>query len=246
MRSILASLAVLFLAAPVSAAKLSDAFRAEFERTFAPHRTYAVVVEKGIPTTSVYGVQGNETRAHYSIDVKGDRWETSAGLLDTAQVAVDFLEVGEVLELDSISYKDNRLDLRMVSVEAHNVTRGGLLKATKREPVATNFKFFFPFPVSGPKDVPKAVAYVSRLVKPFPTERAARAFARSGGSAGVGAQAATPRASKKEIRSGMTALQVIEAVGKPQKELTFESKTRWTYPDFQVIFENGRVVEVKF
>jgi hypothetical protein len=59
----------------------------------------------------------------------------------------------------------------MVSVEAHR-WRGQ--PADRREPVATNFKFFFPFAVTGAKDVPQALQYVEAYLKPFHSEREAR------------------------------------------------------------------------
>jgi hypothetical protein len=71
----------------------------------------------------------------------------------------------------------------------------------------------------------------------------ARVSATSGSSTGA---AASAPASKKEIKTGMTALEVIDILGKPQKEVTFENKSRWTYPDLTVVFENGRVKEVRF
>ena len=136
---------LLACASGASAEKLSKDFRLAFEGQFPPQRSFAVVVEKGIPTTSIYGVQGNQSAAHYSIDVIGGNWKTSGGLLDTDQQAVDFLNVGEIMQLDSISFKDNRVDLRMVSTEAHQVTRGDWLSSRRPEPVATYFKFFLPF-----------------------------------------------------------------------------------------------------
>jgi len=44
----------------------------------------------------------------------------------------------------------------------------------------------------------------------------------------------------------MTPLEVLDVLGKPEKEVSFETRTRWTYPDLTVLFENGRVKEVKF
>ncbi|HEV8254745.1 MAG TPA: hypothetical protein VGQ78_08320 [Vicinamibacteria bacterium] len=258
MRSIQTA-AVLLLAAPLAwADKVPADFRTEFEKTFRPKRTYAVVVKEGVPTTSIYGKEGKETAAHYSIDVKDGRWETSSGLLDTSQVPVDFLNKGEVMELDSISYKDDRLDMRMVSVEAHKVRRTAIIfKSEKREPVATNFKFFFPFKVKGASDAPAALKYVGEYLKPFATEQEARALAarmqggapdvttpsRAGATAPISGAATT---TKKEIKPGMTPLEVIEILGKPEKEVSFENKQRWTYPDLTVIFENGKVKEVRF
>ena len=84
-------------AAPAMAGeKLSPEFRAAFERTFRTGRTFAVVVQPGVPTTSVYGKDGKSaSTAHYSVDVIDGRWKTSAGLLDFDQTAADFLGKGE-------------------------------------------------------------------------------------------------------------------------------------------------------
>lgn len=254
-RTLIGAALALAVAAPVRAEKIEREFKNAFEGMFSPHRSYAVVVQKGIPTTSIYGVKGDQTRAHYSIDVIGGRWKTSAGLLDTDQTAADFLDLGEVMELDSISYKDNRVDFRMVSTEAKKVTRGNwLLKDTKPEPVATNFKFFFPFPkshVMTPADMPAVRRYIGTYLRFFPDQRSARTFSArliAGGSVAAPAAVPVPRrtTTKKEIKAGMTALEVIEILGKPQKEVTFQSSTKWTYPDLTVIFVNGRVKEVRF
>ncbi len=248
-------------AAPAMAGeKLSPQFRSTFERTFRTGQTFAVVMQPGVPTTSVYGVDGkSSSTAHYSVDVIDGQWKTAAGLLDFDQKAADFLGKGELMELNSISYKENRVDLRMVSVEAHKVTRGsGLFNTTKREPVATNFKFFFPFPALDAKDVPRAVEYIAQYLRPFPSEQEARSFAARVVAGSAGAAAGEPRRSttaraaasttttKKEIKVGMTPLEVMEILGKPEKEVSFETKVRWTYPDLTVIFESGRVKEVRF
>jgi hypothetical protein len=265
-RALVLSAAALFsmVSAPAPAAeKLSPAFRAAFERSFRTGRTFAVVVQEGVPTTSVYGVDGkSSSTAHYSVDVVDGRWKTSQGILDFDQTAADQLNKGEVMELNSIAYKENRVDLRMVSVEAHKVTRGSLFKTNQREPVATNFKFFFPFPALDEKDVPKAIEYIGQYLRVFPSEQEARAFAgrvvageegRRPASAparssvtGGGGTTSGATTTKKEIKVGMTPLDVINVLGKPDREVAFENKTRWTYPDLTVIFENGRVKEVKF
>jgi len=257
------ALAVVAAAAtPAQAQKLGPDFKAAFELMFRPKHTYAVVMQQGVPTTSIYGVDGkSSSTAHYSIDVIDGRWKTSAGILDFDQTAVDFLIPGEIMEVASVAYKENRVDLRMVSLEAHKVTRGSLFKTTNREPVATNFKFFFPFLARGEKDVPQAVEYIGNYLRPFSSEQAARAFAgtvasgeaRSSPTAGAATSSAaasgsttTTTTTKKEIKVGMTPLEVLDVLGKPQKEVTFENKSRWTYPDLTVLFENGRVKEVKF
>ena len=245
-------------AVPLRAEKPAADFRADFEQAFRRGRTFAVVVQPGVPTTSIYGVDGkNSGTAHFSVDVVDGKWKVSEGILDFDQTAADTLNLGEVMELNSISYKDNRVDLRMVSVEAHKVTRGTwLLKQRKPEPVATNFKFFFPFRAYNASDVPRAVEYISHYLQPFPSQDEARVQAArllaGGAAAASGREPASARnvagggTTKKEIKTGMTPLEVLDILGKPQKEVTFENKSRWTYPDLTVVFENGRVKEVRF
>jgi hypothetical protein len=269
MRATAAVAVSLALAAPVVLAeKLPNEFRAAFEKVCRPKRSFAVVVQKGVPTTSIYGVEGKSTDAHYSIDVVDGEWKTSEGLLDFDQTAADFLDLGEVMELDSISYKDNRVDLRMVSIESKKVTRGsGWSKSTKREPVATNFKFFLPFPkpqVVLASDMPTVQEYIGAYLRFFPNEEEARRYAAQVVSAGgvppaapavkpaqrsapaAAAPAAKPAGGKKEIKPGMTALEVMEILGKPDKEVSFGNQIQWTYPDLKVIFEGGRVKDVRF
>lgn len=257
-----ALIAVTLLLAPsASAGKLSPDFRRTFERTFTPKRTFAVVMQKGVPTTSIYGVKGDSTGAHYSIDVVDGRWKTSSGLFDFDQTMADWLELGEIMELDSIAYRDNRVDLRMVSREAHKVTRGsGFSQRTTPEPVATNFKFFLPYPQAQEltaAEVPAAVAAIGVFLRPFQELNAARQFSArlvAGGGRPpaderprAGSSGTRPAASaKKELKVGMTALEVIEIMGKPQSEVSFQNQTKWTYSGVVVIFENGRVKEVRF
>jgi len=64
----------------------------------------------------------------------------------------------------------------------------------------------------------------------------AAALAGSGGASGPGT----------EIRPGLTAAEVAALLGKAKEEVAFGTWTAWTYPAFTVVFENGRVVEVRF
>jgi hypothetical protein len=250
-------LSVFLPTVPAWAQKIPPEFRSAFEGKVRANRTYGVVVKKGVPTTSIYGVKGDQTDAYYSVDVKGGEWEASKGLLDFNQVAADVLVEGEVVEIVDVTFKEARIDLRTVSLEAHKVSRGsGFSQTTKREPVSTNFKFFFPFAVRGGEDVPRTLEYIESYLRLFPSEQAARAFAGQVLAGTAPAASAAPAApataaparstTKKEIKVGMTPLEVLEVLGKPEKEVSFETKTRWTYPDLTVLFENGRVKEVKF
>lgn len=266
----LALLTALAGATLVRAEKIPGDFRLAFEREFVKGRTYAVCMQRGIPTTSINGVKNDSNgTAHYSIDVFDDQaWKTSAGILDFDQTAADFLDQGEVMEMADLSWKDNRVDLRMVSVESKKVTRGNwLLKTERREPVATNFKFFFPpewkSRYLSAADVPAALDFVRAWLRPFPNEQAARSYSaqlRTGAAAVPVANQAPPpprpaaapaappakATAKREIKPGMTALEVIDILGKPQSETSFQSQSKWTYPDLTVIFDNGRVKEVRF
>jgi hypothetical protein len=254
--------AIVLAALPARAEKIPPEFRSAFEGKVRKG-SYAVVVQKGVPTTSIYGVKGDQTDAFYAVDIKGGEWQTSEGWLDLNQVAADSLALGEVMEVVDVTFKDARIDLRMVSLEAHKVTRGsGFSQSTKREPVSTNFKFFFPFAVRTVQDLPPVLEYVEAWLRVFPSESAARTFSAQTLAGGVPAgpraaepartagaapsAAAAPTTTKKELKVGMSMLEVIDILGKPQKEVAFESKTRWTYPDLTVIFVNGRVTQVQF
>ena len=53
-------------------------------------------------------------------------------------------------------------------------------------------------------------------------------------------------ATRTEIKHGMTTDEVRKALGAPQAEVVFGEKTRWSYPDLTVVFEKGRVTDVRF
>ena len=58
-----------------------------------------------------------------------------------------------------------------------------------------------------------------------------------------GAPAATGR---REITPGMTFDEVRALFGEPPGEVVFGNKARWSFADLSVIFEDGKVTEVKF
>ncbi len=222
-------------------------FRAAFEARV-PRHSFAVITEPGIPTVPVHGLDGKQVEAYYSIDVKRGAWQPSQGLFDVNQAAVDHLDVGEVMEVVDVTFKDgdNRIDLRMVSLDAHEVFRAG--GRSGREPVSTNLKFFLPFPPSGAWDLGRAVAYIETYVRLLPGEAEARLLAGhlrpQGAAAAAGGAPAKP--SQVEVKAGMTPLEVLDALGKPEKELTAGAQSKWVYPELTVIFENGRVKEARF
>jgi hypothetical protein len=242
------SLVVLAAAGPAAAAdKIAPEFRAAWDGSVRKGQ-FAVVTAQGVPTASVYGVDGQQAEAYFSVDVKGGVWQASQGIFDSNQVEADTLNLGEVMEIAGISVKagDNRIDLRMVSVEAHKIKRAD--GRTAREPVSTNFKVFFPFPLRTRDDLPRAMEYIGNYLKLVPTEDDARAVAAQivGGAGGPAPAARAAKTTAAEIKVGMTPLEVLDALGKPAKETTFQAQSKWTYPELTILFENGRVKEVRF
>jgi hypothetical protein len=57
---------------------------------------------------------------------------------------------------------------------------------------------------------------------------------------------AQPGGEKREIKPGMTFDEVRAAFGAPANEVVFGGKAKWTFPDLTVIFEDGKVSDVKF
>jgi hypothetical protein len=55
-----------------------------------------------------------------------------------------------------------------------------------------------------------------------------------------------PAASSAEIRRGMTPEEVEQALGKPQRTVSFEGRTQWLYAKLVVVFEQGQVSDVSF
>jgi hypothetical protein len=95
-----------------------------------------------------------------------------------------------------------------------------------------------PEPVAAPpRDEPV------RALAPSPQPKHATA---NGVAANGPAAAPKPGSKSKEIRVGMTPAEVRALLGAPKEELRFGAQERWTYPDLSVVFEGGRVKDVKF
>jgi Zn-dependent protease with chaperone function len=59
--------------------------------------------------------------------------------------------------------------------------------------------------------------------------------------------AASPAGGKRtEITKGMTADEVRALLGDPDAEVAFGERTRWSYGDMTVVFEKGKVADVRF
>ena len=66
----------------------------------------------------------------------------------------------------------------------------------------------------------------------------ASASADAGSSAGGDKEA--------EIKPGMTAKEVLAELGDPTKKVAFGKKTQWVYKNMTIVFEAGKVTDVKF
>ena len=66
------------------------------------------------------------------------------------------------------------------------------------------------------------------------------------GAPAAGAPAAAAGAGRKEITPGMSFDEVRGIFGNPTGEVVFGNKARWSFADITVIFEDGKVTEVKF
>jgi Zn-dependent protease with chaperone function len=89
---------------------------------------------------------------------------------------------------------------------------------------------------SGPEAAP---AGTSATVSPAAAPGAARALTSP-------APTATGGTERTEIKPGMTQDEVRRSLGAPDAEVVFGDKSRWTYPDLTILFEKGRVTEVRF
>ena len=75
----------------------------------------------------------------------------------------------------------------------------------------------------------------SRVPLPAPDRSTSRALAPTSTASG-----------SKEIKPGMTTAEVQRLLGAPKEQLTFGTQTKWVYPSLSVIFEGGKVKEVRF
>jgi membrane protease subunit (stomatin/prohibitin family) len=82
--------------------------------------------------------------------------------------------------------------------------------------------------------MPQMIAQAMNAAKP--TAAPAAAPAPAAAAAGV----------KHEIKPGMSFDEVRGIFGAPQNEVAFGDKARWSYPDITVVFEGGKVTDVKF
>jgi hypothetical protein len=164
-------LAVPVLTRPIAAQRLSNEFRQALESLVRPLRTHAVVLRPGVPTAAIDNrdpVSGNVIVAVTKDELK------TVPILGRLPQLEEFLVPGEVLQLVRLTYTDNVIDLRMVSLDPHKSIRGF------SKLVVTTFRVAVPVNNDKIADVDKVEA-VLRTLQPvtrlFSDEHEARKFA---------------------------------------------------------------------
>lgn len=166
-----AALGLIAWTLPIVAQRLSTEFRQAFEHEVRPLRTHAVVVRTGLPTAAIDNrdpVSGNVIVA-----LAGADWKPVANLGQLPRME-EFLLQGEVLQLVRVTYSENLVDLRMVSLDPHKSIRGF------SKPVVTTFRLTVPVAEDEIADidkVPAALAALRPFLMTFGDEREARRFA---------------------------------------------------------------------
>ena len=115
-----------------------------------------------------------------------------------------------------------------------NHSRSTARAASLRQELAMNYR-----------DGPRTAGSVPK--RPVPVMVSAPAHPAAAATAGLALAAPARGASdRRDIKLGMTPAEVRTLLGEPQEEVVFDFRTRWTFPDCTVIFDDGRVVDVKF
>lgn len=117
-----------------------DWLRTEFERRFPPGSSYAVVVRGDLPTVGINGARGRERgRAAIPVEIEMTGWKQGGSL--GREPATGTLARGEVMKIDKIEFSNDRMEIRLVSLEPHVVARDAENPERSRsEPVSTVLK----------------------------------------------------------------------------------------------------------
>lgn len=153
------------LQAPMQSGK---AVRVPFEQQYPPDRTYAVVVRQDLPTIPVKGVR----EPGFPIEAGETDW-TGPGSMFRAK-PVGNLSLGEVMKVERVDYANDHVDLRLVSVDAHEiVVDANRPDRNRREQVVTLLR------VPHKAGLDQLVQRIDAYVRLFPGLDAAREYART-------------------------------------------------------------------
>jgi hypothetical protein len=161
-----------------------------FAARFPPGQTWGVVVRGDLPALGINGFEGRDKgRAHVEIDVDADGgWKATTGLFGKEQPTSGLLSRGEIMQLARVEARPSpndtmtaRIDVRLVSVEPHDVVLNVRHKVQRRrEPIGVLLRVAVPGSFGSFLSAPnRVVMALDPYVRLFPTRDAAREFART-------------------------------------------------------------------
>jgi hypothetical protein len=177
------------LAVPAAAAKPGKEFKAEIEKTvkgqkWDKFRSYAVVLENGIPIVSRFGASREaDDPGWVTVHVDVVDGELSFDRKDhEADAAIDFLRRGDVVGVGWLGYGDRTVEVNLVTVKGRAVTRTDekSRRTTADETMNAVMKFRLPAAIPDPPtagDAGAVHAYMGRYLRFFDDVKDARAHA---------------------------------------------------------------------
>jgi hypothetical protein len=144
------------------------AVRVPFEQAYPPDHTYSVVVRQDLPTIPVKGAR----ESAFPIAIGESEWK-GPGSMFRAKPAGN-LTLGEVMKVERVEYSNDHVDLRLVSVDAHEiVVDAGRPERNRREQVVTSLT------VPHTAGMVRLIQRMDPYVRLFPSLDAAREYART-------------------------------------------------------------------
>ncbi len=140
--------------------------RLVFERRYPPDRTYAVAVRSDLPTIALKGTR----ESGYPVEIGESDWKGPGSMFRAKPAGT--LALGEVLKVDRVEYANDHVDLRLVSVDPHDiVVDPDKPERNRREQVVTRLR------VPHDAGVMRLIERLDAYVRLFPSLDAAREYA---------------------------------------------------------------------
>jgi len=143
------------------------AVRFAFEQMYPPNSTYAVAVRGDLPTIPSKGAR----ESGYPVEIGESDWKGPGAMFRAKPVGN--LAMGEVLKVERAEYANDHVDLRLVSVDEHEiVVDPSRPERNRREQVSTRLR------VPHDAGIQRLMERLDAYVRLFPTLDAAREYAR--------------------------------------------------------------------
>jgi hypothetical protein len=138
----------------------------------------------------------------------------------------------EVLKVNHAAFHAGYLQLNVVNVSSHSISRG--IGAFGHESFERGAAFIRIRAGSDGKDLDAADALAAHWFKPFDTAADAAALGNTASGAFV-----------SEVKTGMSFAEVERALGVPQTRVDLGEKVLYKYKDMTVEFHDGKVTDVR-